>query len=114
MVISLILRFILGGVIVSAFAVLGDTVWPKSFAGIFGAAPAVALSTLGLAFVLKGGTYVGLDGRSMILGAIALCLCNLLIAHLVWRRRWGALAATSVATLGWLAVALCLWALLLR
>jgi hypothetical protein len=33
------LRFLLGGVIVSTFALLGDLVKPKSFAGLFSAAP---------------------------------------------------------------------------
>ena len=36
---DLILRFLIGGVVVSAFAALGDMVKPKSFAGLFGAAP---------------------------------------------------------------------------
>jgi hypothetical protein len=45
-----LLRFAAGGLIVSAFAVLGDVLRPKSFAGLFGAAPSVALATLSLAF----------------------------------------------------------------
>jgi hypothetical protein len=32
-------RFIIGGLFVSAFAVLGDILKPKSFAGLFGATP---------------------------------------------------------------------------
>jgi hypothetical protein len=38
-----ILRFIVGGVIVSLWAGLGGVLKPKSFAGRFGAAPCVAL-----------------------------------------------------------------------
>ena len=38
---ELAIRFVLGGLIVSAFAVIGDILHPKSFAGIFGAAPIV-------------------------------------------------------------------------
>ena len=34
-----IVRFLIGGVAVSAFAMLGDILRPKSFAGLFGAAP---------------------------------------------------------------------------
>ena len=41
-----ILRFIVGGAIVSAFATLGDMLRPKSFAELLGAAPSVALATL--------------------------------------------------------------------
>jgi hypothetical protein len=40
-----IIRFVVGGLAVSAFAVLGDVFRPKSFAGLFGAAPSIALAT---------------------------------------------------------------------
>ena len=45
---EILLRFLIGGAVVSAFALLGDLFKPKSFAGLFGAAPSVALATLGL------------------------------------------------------------------
>ena len=31
-----VIRFLVGGIVVSAFAVLGDILRPKSFAGLFG------------------------------------------------------------------------------
>jgi hypothetical protein len=34
-------RLLAGGIVVSTFAVLGDVLRPKSFAGLFGAAPSV-------------------------------------------------------------------------
>jgi hypothetical protein len=34
-----LVRFIIGGAIVAAFAIIGDVLKPKSFAGLFGAAP---------------------------------------------------------------------------
>jgi hypothetical protein len=37
-------RFVCGGVFVSLFAMIGSVVKPTSFAGIFGAAPSVALA----------------------------------------------------------------------
>ena len=40
------LRFLAGGIAVSGFAALGDVLRPKSFAGLFGAAPSIALATL--------------------------------------------------------------------
>ena len=40
-----VLRFVVGGVVVSAFSMLGDILRPKSFAGLFAAAPSVALAT---------------------------------------------------------------------
>jgi hypothetical protein len=39
-------RLVAGGAAVSAFAAFGDMVRPKSFAGLFGAAPSIALATL--------------------------------------------------------------------
>lgn len=44
-----VVRFLVGGVVVLAFAMLGEMLRPKSFAGLFGAAPSVALATLGIA-----------------------------------------------------------------
>jgi uncharacterized membrane protein (GlpM family) len=44
---------------------------PKTFAGLFSAAPSVALATLGLAITRQGHGYAALESRSMIAGAIA-------------------------------------------
>jgi hypothetical protein len=52
-------RFLIGGVAVSLFAVLGDLLRPKSFAGLFGAAPSVALATLGVALGLHFAAGAG-------------------------------------------------------
>jgi uncharacterized membrane protein (GlpM family) len=51
-----LLRFVLGGLVVLLFAVLGDLLRPKSFAGLFGAAPSVALATLGIAVAEHGSS----------------------------------------------------------
>ena len=66
------LRFLAGGIAVSAFAALGDTLRPKSFAGLFGAAPSIALATLLITLSQKGAPFVAMEGRSMIVGAFAL------------------------------------------
>ncbi len=55
---DILTRFLIGGAVVSTFATMGDLLKPKSFAGLFGAAPAVALATLTLT--------VGAEGRSML------------------------------------------------
>ena len=62
-----VIRFLAGGIVVSLFAAAGDVLRPKSFAGLFGAAPSVALATLTLAFWKHGESYVSTEGRSMIL-----------------------------------------------
>ena len=77
-------RFIVGGFIVSLFAVIGDMLKPKSFAGLFGAAPSIALATLSLTILSNGKVYADLEARSMIGGAIAFfiyaCFCMRLLA----------------------------------
>jgi len=99
-------RFLAGGIVVSAFAVLGDILRPKSFAGLFGAAPSVALATLSLALWKEGSTYASIEGRSMILGSFALALYSLVVCQLLMRFRWSALAATTTAILLWLVLAI--------
>jgi hypothetical protein len=59
-----ILRSIAGGLFVSLFAIIGDVVRPKSFAGLFGAAPSVALATLGIAWAQHGSHYAGVQASS--------------------------------------------------
>ena len=111
---DLALRFVLGGLIVSAFSMVGDVLKPKSFAGIFGAAPSMALVTLSLAFVRQGNTQVAMEGRAMVAGAVALGCYSWLLSRLLVRHRWHPLGATVLSWLLWLAVAFGLWALVLR
>ena len=61
-----LLRFIAGGLAVSAFAILGDALRPKSFAGLFGAAPSIALATLLITLSQNGAHFAAVEGRSMI------------------------------------------------
>jgi hypothetical protein len=103
------LRFIIGGLMVSLFALLGDIFKPKSFAGLFSAAPSVALATLGLTFLKQDGNYVSLEGRSMLVGAIALVGSSYLVSYLMMRRQWHALGVGSWAILVWFGTAFGLW-----
>jgi hypothetical protein len=68
---ELVLRFVVGGLVVSLFAAIGELLKPKSLAGLFGAAPSVALATMGLAWATHGGAYVSLEAKTMVLGAFA-------------------------------------------
>lgn len=100
-----VLRFIVGGAIVSVFAILGDMLRPKSFGGLLGAAPSVALATLGIAVVRHGPHYAAAESWTMIYGAIALACYSLAVCHLLIRFRLAALPATILAFAVWLAVA---------
>lgn len=65
-----VIRFLVGGAVVSAFSMLGDMLKPKSFAGLFGAAPSVALATLGIAIYQHGPAYAGSQSLTMMAGAL--------------------------------------------
>ena len=108
-----VIRFLVGGVVVSAFALLGDILRPKSFAGLFGAAPSVALATLSLTLFKEGGQYAAMEGRSMIIGSVALAAYSFLVCQILIRVRASALTATLVAVIAWFAVAFGLRFLLL-
>jgi hypothetical protein len=99
-----IVRFLVGGVTVSAFAMLGDMLRPKSFAGLFGAAPSVALATLAIAVHQHGAGYAAEQSSTMTLGAIALALYSGVVCQLLCRARLGALPATLLSLVVWLAV----------
>lgn len=100
-----VLRFLAGGIAVSAFAVLGDLLRPKSFAGLFGAAPSIALATLFMTLEQKGAHYAALEGRSMIIGAIALGAYSWTVCLLLKKFMLSSLAATTAACAVWFAVA---------
>jgi hypothetical protein len=68
---DLLIRALAGGAIVSAFAILGDVLRPKSFAGLFGAAPSVALASLAITFRTHDEAYVAREAGAMAIGALA-------------------------------------------
>ncbi len=111
---ELLLRFVIGGVVVSAFSAIGGVLRPKTFAGLFGAAPSVALATLALTFHKDGQHYAALEGRSMILGAVAMAAYAWLVAMILFRARHNTLLVTSLSLAVWVGVALGLWSVLLR
>lgn len=111
---QLIFRFIVGGLVVSFFAVIGDGLKPKSFAGLFGAAPSVALATLALTIFKDGKAYAALEARSMIVGAISFlvycCVCMRVLA----KTKAGA-SSVTISMLGlWLVCAIGAWLTFLR
>lgn len=109
-----LIRFVVGGVIVSVFAALGDTLKPKSFAGLFGAAPSVALATLGLTVLAEGSSYASLEARSMIAGAVGMIVYAWVTMQLITKRNWGASAA-SLCSLGiWILCAMGIWIAVLK
>ena len=114
MVREVALRFLIGGVVVTAFSVLGDLFSPKSFAGLFGAAPSVALATLGLTVAAKGHAYAAAEARSMIAGGIAFFVYALSLCLAVMRYRMRVTRTTIALMPLWLVTAFGFWFVFFR
>lgn len=108
-----LIRFLVGGAVVSAFAIISDLLKPKSFAGLFGAAPSVALATLGLTVAKEGSSYAATEARSMMAGAIAFFAYASLASWVMMRYKPKALWVTICAIPLWLGIAFGLWYALL-
>ena len=111
---EVIFRFVVGGVVVSAFAVLSEVCRPKSFAGLFNAAPSVALATLGITIAHHGKQYAATEARSMILGALAFFCYAAAAAFVLVRKKTSALTATVSLIPVWFAVSFGLWWVIAR
>jgi Protein of unknown function (DUF3147) len=108
------IRFFVGGLVVSAFALIGDLLQPKSFAGLFGAAPSVALVTLGLTVATEGATYAATEVRSMMAGAIAFTAYASCVSWVMMHYRLKALWVAICVIPLWLGVSFGLWYIWLR
>lgn len=109
-----LLRFVIGGAVVSLFAIIGDMVKPESLGGIFAAAPTIALATLVLTMHKHGGAYVATEARSMIAGGVAFFVYACAVSFVLMRRRTKALTTAAALMPVWFATAAALWAVWLR
>jgi hypothetical protein len=111
---ALLIRFLVGGAVVASFALVTEALAPKSLAGLFGAAPSVAIATLGLTIGMEGKLVAAHEAHAMIYGALAFfvyaCCCFVLLTKL----HCSALASSIGSLFVWLAVALGLWFVFLR
>lgn len=83
--IPILIRFLVSGAVVSGFAIIGDVLKPKSIAGLLGAAPSVALATLGLTVATEGPSYAATEARSMMAGAVAFFFYASLVSWIMMR-----------------------------
>src|SRR5256885_6290093 len=82
------LKALAGGTLVVAFAVLSDALKPKTFAGLFSAAPSVAVASLGVTTIAFGTGKAAQAAGAMVAGAIG--LVTFCVAAMVLERRGGA------------------------
>src|SRR5579875_1419896 len=107
-----VIRFAVGGVVVSLFAILGDVLYPKSFAGLFSAAPSVALATIALTIHKDGKLYAAEEAKTMLLGAAAFLVYAVLVRFVLRRYRPSAYVTTVALLPVWFAVSVGLWIVL--
>src|ERR1700756_2191612 len=103
---ELVWRFLLGGAIVSAFALVGDLVRPKRFAGLFSAAPSVALATLALTVAKDGPIVASIEARSMVLSGVGFIFYAYPVQRVLASGRRPAIWISVVALTIWAVVAL--------
>ncbi|TXK33943.1 DUF3147 family protein [Nonomuraea sp. C10] len=103
-------RGLLGGLLVMVFAVIGEMMTPKRFAGIFAAAPAVAIAGMTVTVLHEGHGPLAESALGMIAGSVALVAYCVAAVPLVGRL--GAFAGSLAALAVWGTVAGAGWALL--
>jgi hypothetical protein len=111
-ILIILIKALAGGTLVVAFAALGELVRPRGLAGIFAAAPSVALASLGVTSLATGSASAASQATAMLAGAAALMTFCLFGIESV--RRFGALRGSIAASFTWFAVAIGLWAVVLR
>jgi uncharacterized membrane protein (GlpM family) len=102
-IIEVLVKAVAGGALVLAFAALAETLTPKRLAGVFSAAPSVALASIIVTAVFSGLPDVRASARGMVLGAAAFTVYCLLVVPLV--KRWGAIRGSATALVSWLVAA---------
>jgi hypothetical protein len=88
---------------VVAFAALSDVLKPKAFAGLFSAAPSVALASLALTAVVMSQAKASEAAATMVAGAVGMVAFCAVAALL--EKRAGSIVSSGVAWLSWLACA---------
>ncbi len=101
--IAVIVKALAGGSLVVVFALLSESLHPKRFAGLFGAAPAVAIAGLAVTLVSKGVTDAHDDSLGMIAGSVGMAAYA--CATVLLLKRAPSLIASVAGLAVWLGVA---------
>jgi hypothetical protein len=105
-------KALIGGTLVVAFAAIGELLRPRGLAGLFAAAPSVALASLAVTCLATGAGSAASQATAMVAGSAALAGYCLVGIESV--KRFGALRGAVAAAPAWFAVAIALWAVVLR
>jgi uncharacterized membrane protein (GlpM family) len=111
---ELLARFVIGGTMVAAFSFIGCLFSPKSFAGLFGAAPSIALATLLLTVSKDGAHFGATEAHSMMAGAIAFFFYASIVSLVLMTKKVSALVTTSAGIIVWFGACAVLWLVWIR
>jgi uncharacterized membrane protein (GlpM family) len=100
-----VVKAVAGGTLVVAFALLGQGLRPKMFAGLFAAAPSIALASLIITVIDKGDHDASEAALGMMFGAAGFVVFAALVHPLLVRTRVHAVLASAVSITAWLVVA---------
>jgi uncharacterized membrane protein (GlpM family) len=98
-VLILAVKGLVGGCLVVAFALLSESLGPKRFAGLFGAAPAVALAGLAIVIIDKGAHEAHQQAVGMLAGCAGMIVYAACTVPLL--RRMRASRAAGLALVAW-------------
>ena len=102
-VLILLAKGLAGGMLVVAFAVMCEGLSPKRFAGLFSAAPAVALASLTITVLDKGAHDAHESAVGMIAGGVGMVAYAAAVVPLL--RRMRAIRAAGAGLGAWLLIA---------
>ena len=100
---SMALKALIGGLAVVGFSLIGHAGHPKRFAGLFSAAPSVAVASLAITAVVKGADGAVPYARGMLIGSAGMLAYGVVSLYLI--QRLHALIGSILAWLAWLVVA---------
>jgi hypothetical protein len=103
-VVVVLVKAVAGGTFVLLFSLLGEVLQPKRFAGLFSAAPSIAIASLIVTVIAKGDYDASQSALGMIFGAAGFVVFALLSRPLL--NRMHAAAASAVACTAWAVVAI--------
>jgi uncharacterized membrane protein (GlpM family) len=105
--VDVVFKALVGGLFVVLSALAAETVTPKRLAGVFAAAPSVALGSLIVTVGTKGHHDAAAAGQGMIVGAVAFTFYSLCAVPALGRL--GAKAGSAAALVAWGAAAALGW-----
>lgn len=111
-IVLILAKAVIGGTMVVVFAMVGEALQPRRLGGITSAAPSIAIAGLIIALLASGASAAANLAMGMTAGAVALIAWCLVGASAV--KHLGAVWGSAAATAVWFAVALVIWALVVR